>query len=239
MTGLSVIVPTYNERSNVSQVIREIDKRLAETVDRYEILVVDDDSPDGTWRRAQALADDHVVRVVRRTDERGLATAVVRGFAEAAYDVYCVIDGDLQHPPHRILDLWETYQRHSATDIVIGSRTAEGGSFGPMGFRGRVRSRIAAAIAWVVLPETRNVGDVQSGFFLVDGQAIENATLDPRGYKILLEILVTGQYDDVREVGYTFQPRGGEESNYRLKTALEYLLHVSELWSRTRRKPGF
>jgi dolichol-phosphate mannosyltransferase len=105
---LSVVIPTYNESQNVDAIV----KRLAAALDpvlhgRYELIVVDDNSPDRTWERAGLLTADHPqLRVIRRDGEKGLSTAVIRGWQAASGEVLAVIDSDLQHPPELITELW-------------------------------------------------------------------------------------------------------------------------------------
>src|ERR1700687_898057 len=118
---LSVIVPTHNEARNIGELVR----RLSELLDRipgsdYEIIVVDDDSPDRTWELAQDLSLQYPqLRVVRRTQERGLSTAVIRGWQAACAEVRAVIDADLQHPPEIVLKLWEQIER--GADLAVAS----------------------------------------------------------------------------------------------------------------------
>jgi dolichol-phosphate mannosyltransferase len=225
-TDLSIVLPTYNEAKNLRALVESIDEVLRETAYAYEVVVVDDDSPDRTWAVADELGAEYPVRCVRRTDESGLATAVVRGFREAETDRLVVMDADLQHPPERIPDLIDALADH---DIVIGSRFAAGGSVSEFGPIRQLTTLVANWLAWTVLPETRPIGDPQSGFFALDRSVIDGVELRPVGYKILIEILVRGTYEEVEEIGYVFNERGGGESNMTIGTVVNYLRHLARL----------
>lgn len=108
---LSLIIPTYNERENLTPLVESIHRALPDLV--YELIVVDDDSPDGTAELAQTLAQEYPIKVIRRKNQRGLATAVVEGFRQAMGKVLGVIDADLQHPPELIPDLLREIDRKS------------------------------------------------------------------------------------------------------------------------------
>jgi len=228
-SAVTVVVPTYNERENLPDLIQRLDIVLSETTDRYEVLVVDDDSPDGTWKVAASCAKEYPVEVIRRTEKSGLATAVVRGLAEATYGTVVVMDGDLQHPPESIPDFLSVID--DGVDIAIGSRFTEGGSPGEFGPIRLLTTFVANFLAKVLFPDLRGLTDIQSGFFAVRTDTANCVALDPVGYKILLEILVKCDYDRLEEVGYEFRPRGGGQSNMDIGTILAYLYH---LWLLTR-----
>src|ERR1039458_2112625 len=143
---LSVIVPTYNEAKNIGELVG----RLCELLDpkfgaAYEIIVVDDDSPDRTWELAQGLGQRYPrLRVMRRTYERGLSTAVVRGWQAARADVLGVIDADLQHPPEIVLELWSLIER--GADVAVASRHIDGGGVSDWALHRRVLSRAAQVL---------------------------------------------------------------------------------------------
>lgn len=234
--AVTVVVPTYNERENLPDLLDRINAVLSDVSDRYEVIVVDDDSPDRTWEVAERYAQEYPVRVVRRTEETGLASAVVRGIAEAAYDTVIVMDGDLQHPPESVLELIVAIER--GADIVVGSRFTTGGSPGEFGLIRLLTTFVANFLAKVLFPEVRALTDIQSGFFAVRTHIVDQAVLNPVGYKILLEILVKCDYEQIEEVGYEFRPRGGGQSNMDVWTILAYLYHLwllkrYRLWQRT------
>ncbi|PSG98346.1 dolichol monophosphate mannose synthase [Thermoplasmatales archaeon SW_10_69_26] len=228
--AVTVVVPTYNEADNLATLLERIDRALSAT-SSYEVLIVDDDSPDETWRVGERLAEDYPVRVIRRTEESGLSTAVIRGFSAARAEHIVVMDADLQHPPERLPDLIEALE--GGPDMAVGSRHAEHGSMGAFGPFRRLVSWVADALARTLLPDVRGVSDLQSGFFALHRSVVDEADLDPIGYKILLEVLVHGDADEVVEVGYTFGERHAGESKLDAGNVLAYLRHLVRLIHRS------
>jgi dolichol-phosphate mannosyltransferase len=224
--AVSIVVPTYDEAANLPPLLERIDRAMGER--DYEVVVVDDDSPDRTWEVARNHADAYPVTAVRRTTERGLATAVVEGFERAGGDVLAVMDADLQHPPEKLPALIDPVLQ-GTTDLVVGSRLVETGSFGDFGLLRQIDTHGANALAKVLFPGLWFVSDIQSGFFALHRDVIDGVELAPRGYKIMLEILVRGDYETVSEVGYRFRDRKSGESNLDLGTMLAYLRHLAEL----------
>ena len=230
MPKLSIVIPTYNERENLPILLEKLEKALHD-ID-FEAIIVDDDSPDGTWRLAEELARTKYpwLRVIRRVGERGLASAVIRGFSEARGEYVVVMDADLQHPPEMLPQLLKTAFEERA-DVVIASRYARGG--GVEGWS-RLRlfvSRGATLLAYLLLPEARRTSDPMSGFFLVKRELLNRCIdeLKPRGYKILLEILVKCKPAKIVDVPYVFRRRFAGESKLGLRTMFDYILHVLEL----------
>lgn len=228
---ISIICPTFNESENIPPLLARLDDAMAQITADYEVVIVDDDSPDGTYEVARELADEYPVTVVRRTEVQGLASAVVRGIHEAAGDRLVVTDADLQHPPTLIPKL---ISKLADADIVVGSRLAEGGSFGDFSILRRGMTICANLLAHICLSDARRVQDVQSGFFAMKRSVVADSALSPTGYKILLEILVVGDYDEVTEVGYKFRERSAGDSSIGLDTIIDYIYHLSDLWIRSR-----
>lgn len=226
---LSLVLPTFNEASNVESMITGVTETLEGSGIPYELIVVDDDSPDGTWHVALARCASYPrLRVMRRLDERGLATAVVRGWQVASGNVLGVIDSDLQHPPDVIPGLWRCIE--SGADLAVASRYAKGGGVSKWDWRRRIISRTAEAVGFMVLPEVMTrLGDPLSGYLLVQRSALAGVTLWPRGYKILIEILGRGRITNICEVGYVFRERAGNESKVTWRTCRDYLLHLGVL----------
>jgi dolichol-phosphate mannosyltransferase len=227
---LSVIVPTYREAKNIEELVR----RLAQLLDpalpgKYEIIVVDDDSPDGTWELAQKLTSDFPsLRVMRRETERGLATAVIRGWQAARGDILAVIDADLQHPPEVTLDLYQLMGRGS--DIAVATRYTEGGGVSDWNIFRRFISRGAQLIGLVILPGVvGRVSDPMSGYFMIRRSAIHSVDLSPLGYKILIEVLGRGRCAWIGEVPYVFRERDQGESKVTRKVYWDYLRHLWRL----------
>ncbi|MFC7165977.1 glycosyltransferase [Halospeciosus flavus] len=222
--ALSIVIPTYNERKNIERVLEQCLDAFGDTP--VEIVVVDDDSPDGTWELVQqSYRDDDHVRVIRRTEESGLATAVLRGFEAADAERYAVIDADLQHPPERLTDLLAAL-RQPNTDVAIGSRYVDGGDIENWSRRRQIVSKGAIGLAKVAVPSAWNISDPMSGFFAVEADVVDGVDLQPRGYKILLEILATCDYDGVVEVPYVFTDRDYGESNLDGEQYLRFLEHL-------------
>nr|5MLZ_A Chain A, Dolichol monophosphate mannose synthase [Pyrococcus furiosus DSM 3638]5MM0_A Chain A, Dolichol monophosphate mannose synthase [Pyrococcus furiosus DSM 3638]5MM1_A Chain A, Dolichol monophosphate mannose synthase [Pyrococcus furiosus DSM 3638] len=222
---VSVIIPTYNERENLEELFSRIDNALQGL--NYEIVVVDDDSPDRTWEKAQELSSKYPVKVIRRTKEKGLSSAVIRGFKEASGDVFVVMDADLQHPPEVIPKLIEAIKNGS--DIAIGSRYVKGGKVENWPFYRKLISKGAIMVGRIALPKIRDIKDPVSGFFALRKEVVEGVELNPIGFKILMEILIKGKYSKVVEVPFTFGIRARGESKLKGKTIFEYLRHIYRL----------
>ena len=233
--AFSLVVPTYNEAKNVSALVDRITTLLDPIYpSNYEIIIVDDNSPDGTWDVAQSIMPTYPqLRVMRRQTERGLSTAVIRGWQAATGEILGVIDGDLQHPPEVLLGLLA--QMKAGADFAIASRHVEGGGCSDWGLLRRMLSRGAQILGLIILPSVvGRVTDPMSGCFMVQRSAISGVVLDPLGYKISLEILGRGRVDRIEEVGYVFQERQEGESKVTRKQYVDYLLHLLKLRSRGR-----
>lgn len=231
----SLVVPTFNEGRNIEQVVRVLSGLLDHALPNdYELIIVDDDSPDRTWEIAQQMTAEYPnLRVMRRQDERGLSTAVIRGWQAARGEVLGVIDGDLQHPPEVLLKLVQAVK--NGADLAVGSRHVEGGGTSDWGLIRRILSRGAQLLGLVILPSVvGRVSDPMSGYFMVRRSAIADCLMSPLGYKILLEVLGRGRVDRVTEVGYVFQERQEGESKVTWKQYVEYLMHLGKLRSRGR-----
>lgn len=226
----SLVLPTYNEGENIRKIISILTKLLDEEFPHaYELIVVDDDSPDFTWQLAEELLPDYPqLQVMRRQGEKGLSTAVIRGWQVARGEILGVIDADLQHPPEVLFGLLAEIQR--GADIAIASRNVEGGGVSEWSLMRRVLSRGAQLLGLIILPEVVNrLTDPMSGYFLVRRQAIENRRLHPLGYKILLEVVARGKISWVAEVGYIFRERTVGESKVTWKQYVNYIQHLLRL----------
>jgi dolichol-phosphate mannosyltransferase len=227
---LSVIVPTYREGKNIAELVARLSRILDPLVpDRYEIIVVDDDSPDGTWQIAQQLTANYpALRVMRREGDRGLSTAVIRGWQAARGEILAVIDADLQHPPETTADLYRMMERGS--DLAVATRHVEGGGVSDWSAFRRFISRGAQIIGLVVLPDVvGRVSDPMSGYFMVRRSAVQDVELHPLGYKILIEVLARGRSKWIGEVPYVFRERDQGESKVTLKVYGDYLRHLLRL----------
>jgi len=226
---VSVIIPTYNERENVRVLVPRLARVLEEAGLDYEIIVVDDDSPDGTCEEVERLAREmggDRVRCVRRRGERGLASAVVEGFRRARGDVAVVMDADLQHPPEVVPRLVEAVYR--GADVAVASRYMRGGGVEGWSRTRLVLSKLATRVSHVLVPETRKTSDPMSGFFAVRLSSIDLSRLRPRGFKILVEILARHPCLKVVDVPYVFKRRHSGESKLGLGVAVEFLAQAWE-----------
>ncbi len=226
----SLVVPTYNERENIAPLVKQLTCALDSAVPgNYELIIVDDDSPDGTYRQVEETARTYPqLRLIRRLNERGLSTAVVRGWQGARGDIIGVIDGDLQHPPSVLLALLEKVQQ--GADVAIASRYLQEGGLGSWGAVRRFLSRGAQALGWLILPEViGKTSDPMSGFFLLRRSVIAGRKLDPAGYKILVEVLGRGQARQIAEVPFVFQLRQHGQTKVTWRQYIEYVRHLLKL----------
>ena len=226
---VSIVVPTYNERNNLPALFGRIGAAMAE--DDYEIVLVDDDSPDKTWEMAADFSRQYPVKVIRRMRDKGLATAVISGIQSSEADIVVVIDADLQHPPEKIPALVGAIDQ--GADIAIGSRFVKGGRIVDWGLFRYAVSRGATYIARTFFKSIQHVNDIQSGFFALRKEIVNVDRLRPLGYKILLEIMIMCDYRKIVEVPIVFRPRQAGESKLGLANVVDYLRHVMNLAWRT------
>jgi len=227
---LSLVIPTYNESKNVPTLVKQLEGLLEPVLGKaYELIVVDDDSPDRTWESALALVPEHPqVRVVRRQGERGLSTAVIRGWQVARGEILGVMDADLQHPPEVNVALLNEIEK--GADLAAGSRHAPGGGLSDWNWLRRLLSRGAQLLGLLILPSVvGRVSDPMSGYFMLRRSSLSGVKLDPLGYKILIEVLARGRMRWIAESGYVFRERVVGESKVTSKLYVEYLLHLAKL----------
>ncbi len=227
---LSLVLPTYNEGKNIVAMIQQLIPVLDSVPSlQYEIIVVDDDSPDRTWEKTLELTDRYPqVRVVRRQGERGLSTAVIRGWQVARGRILGVMDADLQHPPEVAAKVAQEMLR--GADLGIASRHVEGGGVSDWSLIRRIISRGAQMIGFMLLPEViGRISDPMSGFFMIRRSALQGRTLSPLGYKILIEVLGRGQVGWIAEVPYTFRERVEGASKLTNRIYIEYFQHLLRL----------
>ncbi|QUS61980.1 glycosyltransferase [Synechocystis sp. PCC 7338] len=227
---LSLVLPTYNEGENIQAMVTTLVELLEHRWSgRYELIVVDDDSPDLTWKIALALGQIYPqLRVIRRTKGRGLSTAVIRGWQQAQGEILAVIDADLQHPPQVLLALLVEMER--GADLAVASRHQSGGGVSQWSLVRRLLSRGAQMLGLLILPEViGRLSDPMSGFFMVRRLAIADCPLSPVGYKILIEVAARGRIRWLAEVGYVFQERRSGHSKVTWRQYVEYLQHLCKL----------
>ena len=204
----SLVLPTYNEAENIQNIIKILSNLLDKVApNNYELIVVDDDSPDHTWQVALQLTSNYPhLRVMRRIREKGLSTAVIRGWQAAKGEILGVIDADLQHPPEVLLKLLQDMK--SGADLAVASRHVEGGGVSEWSVARRFLSRGAQMLGLMLLPEViGRLSDPMSGYFMVRRKSIIDKALNPVGYKILIEVKAIGKINWLYERGYVFRER--------------------------------
>jgi dolichol-phosphate mannosyltransferase len=233
---VSVVVPTLNESENIADFLAALRLTLDACLPgRYEVIVVDDDSADGTGAIAAALMDGFPeLRVVRRQNEGGLAVAVIRGWQVARGATLGTINADFQHPPDVLGRLLE---RQTGADLVVATRHSDGGGLGDWGLSRRITSWGAAQLGRWMLPQVyARVSDPLSGCYLVRRAAIAGTRLRPLGYKSLMEILVRGEVREIHECGYQMRRRERGQSKVHALHPLQYLRHVMRLRAAVRER---
>ncbi len=226
--SVSVILPTYNESENLPVLLDRLTVLLADL--DYEIIVVDDNSPDGTWEIADQYATDSPrIQSIRRLTDRGLSSAVMAGMQVANGRVLAVMDSDLQHDENALIDVINPILDGEA-DVCVGSREAEGGSYGEWSKFRRFVSWGGAQLARQLLGVP--VSDPMSGFFAVSRERylLVADEVNPRGFKILLEFVARGTKPRISEVGYGFRERVAGESNLTSSVVGAYLVALIDLF---------
>lgn len=225
MYDLTVIIPTFKEEANIRNIVTEVDAVFKRNNLNGEILIVDDNSPDGTISIVNEIkkAKPNVNIIVRLADH-GLSQSVAEGFIRASSDILVVIDADLSHPPSLIPVMYTEIL--DGNDVVIGSRYMEGGGIKKWPFKRRIISLGATFLGRLLFPD---VSDPVSGFFAVRKGVVANASLKPRGYKILLEVLGKGTWEKDKEIPFEFVDREIGSSKLKLKTIIDYAHQVIDI----------
>ncbi|MCE9502082.1 MAG: glycosyltransferase family 2 protein [Leptospira sp.] len=227
MIEFSLIIPTFNESKNIPILVPSIAEILEKAKITFEIIVVDDNSPDGTWKIAEELSEkDDRIRVIRRIGKRGLSSAVLDGMGVARGNAFGVIDADMQHDesilPKMINELADC-------DLVVGSRMAEEGGYGEFSFFRKLMSKTATLLAKIFLPIP--VADPMSGFFVIKRSLFREVAseINPRGFKILLEFLGRKKGIRPKEVGYVFRNRVHGETKMSGSIIHNYILALYDI----------
>lgn len=218
---LRLVIPAFHEVESLRILLNRVTAALEKQPLPFDILIVDDDSRDGTEEYVSSIArNDPRIHLLVRKGERGLSGAVLDGWQHSDATVLGVMDADLQHPPELLPVLVDAIR--NGNDIAIGSRYVPGGRvdrWNPL------RRLLSAAAVWVSWPLQRcsiKAHDPMSGFFLVRRECVEKLELQPGGFKLLLEILVRGRVESVREVPIAFGRRAAGKSKANLRVAWEY-----------------
>ena len=227
----TVVIPTYNERDRLGILL----ERVFDACDRdglaLEVIIVDDNSADGTGALADDWARRRRVRVIHRAGKLGLGTAVLEGFAAARTEVVGVMDGDLSHPPQLLPKLFRTIE--DGFDLVVASRYVRGGGTSnfPIG-----RWLLSRAGCWLARPLTP-VHDAMSGYFLIRRSRLDEFRTSVKGFKIGLELFVRSQPRRLAEVGYVFVGRTAGESKMSVAEATGFLRQLASLYRDTLAAP--
>jgi dolichol-phosphate mannosyltransferase len=221
---ITVILPTFNETENIKRIVPAISGVFRVENVEGEIIVVDDNSPDGTADTASALAEEHPVRVHVRKSERGLSTAVMEGFRLAEGDICIVMDADLSHPVEKIPALIEPILQEKC-DATVGSRYITGGGCENWPLTRRIISRGAGLLARGVT----TLSDPTSGFMAIRKNVMNGIKLDPKGWKIVLEVAVKTN-PRILEVPIVFKDRKEGESKLGIRAQMDYFHHLWRLY---------
>ncbi|MEZ6123577.1 MAG: glycosyltransferase family 2 protein [Planctomycetaceae bacterium] len=225
---ITVVVPTYREVENLRELVCGVVQAVTASQQTCEIVIVDDNSSDGTIELCDQLAEEYPVRLVTRIHERGLSTAVIRGFSEARGQYVVVMDADLSHPPAAVPDLVRCLQSEDV-DFVVGSRYVPGGSVDQAWTLWRhMNSRVATLMA----AGLTSVQDPMAGFFAFRRSLLGDLTeLNPCGYKIGLELMVRRNCRRVVEIPIRFADRRHGESKLSFREQRLYVQHLLRLYA--------
>jgi len=189
----------------------------------WELIIVDDGSPDGTADLAESYSDVHPVVVVRRPGKAGLASAVLAGFAKARGEILVVMDADLSHPPEAVPRLVAAIE--DGADLAVGSRYVAGGGTEDWPLKRRVVSRAACLIGNILVP----IRDCTSGFFAIRRSALDGVKLNPIGFKIGFEVMARGRYKKAVEIPYVFRDRELGKSKFGRREIGQYLVQLGQV----------
>ncbi len=231
---LSVIIPTYNEKDNIEEILNRLEKTLKNI--SYEVIFVDDDSPDGTAEliREQTKRKQYI-SLIHRLGRRGLAGAVIEGILSSKSEICAVIDCDLQHDETKLSEMYSLFEKKPNLDLVVGSRFLNEGdiSLGAFSYVRRLGSNLATFYTKKLLGI--KISDPLSGFFMVKRKSFEQYSkrLQTQGFKVLADLVASARQNFVtEEVSYKFKSRYAGESKMTIATGLELLgLIISQIFN--------
>jgi dolichol-phosphate mannosyltransferase len=227
---LALVIPTLCEAENIGGLLNHVRSVLEPLGITFEILVVDDDSSDGTGDVVSAIArEDPRVRLIVRKGKRGLSGAILYGWQCTDASILGVMDADLQHPPELLPQLLSAIQ--GGRDMAIGSRYTPGGGVGEWNSARRFLSAAAVWVTWPLQKARIRARDPMSGFFMLRRQCLPQVDFQDSGFKLLLEILVRGRIRSIQEVPFAFglRYRGASKANF--KVAWDYALLLLKLYA--------
>lgn len=221
---ISIIIPTYNEREGIEEIISKISAVFKDSQIEGEILIVDDDSPDKTWEFCEGLKGKYPLSVIRRVGVRGLSSAVIDGWKAAKGDILGVMDADGSHDPGILPDMVRSLQANEC-QLAIGSRYIPSGGTKDWPW---FRIFISKTAILFSRPVTK-IHDSTSGFCLFRREVIDGVVLDPVGWKIVLEVAVKGKYKKYKEFPFIFRDREKGKSKLGKGAIINYLQHLRKL----------
>jgi dolichol-phosphate mannosyltransferase len=230
----SIVIPTYNEAGGIERLVATLNEIFEQSRLDGEIIIVDDNSPDGTGAIADRLAQTYPVRVLHRPGKLGLSSGVIDGWKIARSDSLALgaMDADFSHDA-KIIPKMVAALASGEYGLAIGSRYVAGGGIENWPLHRKITSLVAIALAKPLTP----LRDITSGFFLVQRSAIEGVDLDPIGFKIGLEVIAKARYGRAVEVPYVFTDRVAGTSKLNQGEILNYLrqlvrIYRGRLWGR-------
>jgi len=222
---VSIVIPTYNERDNISKILEMLDKSLKRV--HHEIVFVDDNSPDGTnFEIKNFIKNSSKIHLIHRVGRRGLSGAIIEGIFAAKSELVAVMDCDLQHDATKLKDMLDLFSKNASLDIVVGSRFTNNGEISINAFS-KIR-KLGSKVTTFLIKKLLRIKstDPLSGFFMVKKESFlkKSDKLQTQGFKVLADFLATsGTTIEIREIGYSFKNRVAGESKMSFLTALELI----------------
>jgi len=224
----SIIVPTYNEAGGIEKLVATLADVFRSNALDGEVIVVDDNSPDGTGAIVDGLAARFPVRCLHRPGKMGLSSGVIDGwhFARRESEALGAMDADFSHDPHIIPRMVQALES-GRYGLAVGSRYVKGGGITNWPLKRKITSLVACMLAWPLTP----IRDITSGFLLVRREALDGVALDPIGFKIGLEVAAKAHYGEVLEIPYVFTDRVIGESKLNGKEITNYLRQLRRIYA--------
>ncbi len=234
MLKFSIVVPTYNEAEGIERLILALNEVFEQNGLDGEIVVVDDNSPDGTGAIVDRLSERYPVRCLHRPGKLGLSSGVIEGwkFARPQSEALGAMDADFSHDPKVIPAMVRALEE--GYGLAVGSRYVKGGGIRNWPLRRKITSLVAIALAKPLTP----LRDITSGFFLVKRSALEGVELDPIGFKIGLEVIAKAHYGKALEVPYVFTDRVAGQSKLNRGEIFNYLRQLRRIYAARLMKNG-
>lgn len=230
---LAVIVPTFNEAENIPELFERLFSSLKGL--SYEIIVVDDSSPDETAKVVEEVSRGRSnVKVLLRSKKSGLTSAILEGvrFIDADVLAVAVMDADLQHPPELLPIMYSFILK--GFDIVIASRYVKGGKIEDWRISRKLMSKLSILIVHLLFPKTRTVKDIVSGYFMIKKTILDNITVSSSGFKFLTEILIkVDENAKIIEIPYMFKKRKRGKSKLNCVEIVKFIKDILKLLIQT------